>query len=413
MGRGRTGRQAMTLTAVATSAKARLSTALLAVLGFTGASIATAPPSHAGQGPVVTTIGTAVVEATFNDPVDHAGRDTAQLDKMISLINGTPAGASIYLAIHSITANIVYDAIASAHQRGVHIYVVHNGADRNSTDSTPADLANLLGADHHWCDHGSSTLAYGGGCVSTDASGIMHAKYALFSQTTDSSGVLRSWVSWFGSPNLTYASGTDLFNNAITVYGDQALYDSFRTYEWAPMWQESSYSGNDFYDSSVPRGYFGSSNSNVHVYSSPEQQTDLVANRLSYVNADADCRIRVMENTIHDNRSAVVDKLLSLHQGGCKVWVAVDQIQSTSLSRLKSAGISVHQAPVHDKAIVYYGKYAGSTNDRYIIFTGSHNLTYSALHENDEILVKIDDSQALYTAFYNHFNDAYNTGTPL
>ena len=380
---------------------------------MTVASVVTASPSLAGQGPVVTTIGGVEVEATFNDPVDHGGRDTAQLDHMIALVNGTPAGASIYLAIHSITANIVYDAIVAAVQRGVHVYVVHNGEDKNSTDSTPGDLAALLGANHHWCDHGSSTLAYGGGCVSTDSSSLMHAKYMLFSQTKDSAGTLKSYVTWFGSPNMTYASGTDLFNNAITVYGDQTLYTNWYNSEWLPMWQEKSYSGNDFYDSSVPRGYFGSTVSNVHVYASPEQQTDLVANRLGYADADSSCRIRVMENTIHDNRSAVVDKLLSLHSGGCLVWVAVQSIESTSLSRLKSAGISVHQAPVHDKSIIYYGRYAGSTTNRYIVFTGSHNLTYSALHLNDEILVKIDDSQALYNAFYNHFNDAYNTGSPL
>jgi phosphatidylserine/phosphatidylglycerophosphate/cardiolipin synthase-like enzyme len=333
---------------------------------------------------------------------------------MIALINGTPAGASIYMAIHSITANIVYNAIVAAvQQRGVHVYVVHNGVDKNSTDSTPTDLHNLLGANHHWCDHGSSTLAYGGGCLSNDPSGIMHAKYMLFSQTKDSAGTLKSYVTWFGSPNMTWNSGTDLFNNAITVYGDQTLYTNFYNYEWTPQWQES-YAGTNFYDSSIPRGYFGSSTSNVQVYASPESETDLVANRLGYIDADANCRIRVMENMIHDNRSAVVDKLLSLHSGGCKIWVAVDNIESTSLSRLKGAGISVHQAPVHDKSIVVYSKYAGSTAYRYLIFTGSHNLTYSALHLNDELLVKVEDpSGTLYNAYYNHFNDAYNTGTAL
>ena len=390
-----------------------LATAATTALASAIVSVATATPSYAGQGPVITTIGGIEVEATFNDPVDHSGRDTAQLDHMIRLINGAPAGSSIYMAVHSITANIVYDAISAAKTRGVHIYVAHNGEDKNSGDSTPTDLANLLGANHHWCDHGSSTLAYGGGCISTDSSSLMHAKYMLFTQTTDAAGTAKSWVTWFGSPNMTYASGTDLFNNAITVYGDQTLYNAFYNDEWLPMWQEKSYSGNDFYDSSVPRGYFGSTVSNVHVYSSPEQQTDLVANRLSYIDPDSTCRIRVMQNTIHDNRSAVVDQLLSLHSRGCAVWVAVDSIESTSLSRLKSAGISVHQAPIHDKAFLVYARYAGSASNRYILLTGSHNITYSALHLNDELLVKIDDSQALYNGFYNHFNDAYNTGSSL
>jgi phosphatidylserine/phosphatidylglycerophosphate/cardiolipin synthase-like enzyme len=369
--------------------------------------------SYAGQAPVTTTIGSSEVDLTFNDPVDHGGEDTTQLDKMIALINGAPSGSSIRMAVYSITANIVYDAIKAAVDRGVHVYVVHNGEDQSSSDSTPQDLATLLGANHHWCDHGSSSLVYGGGCISTSSTGLMHAKYMLFSQTTDAGGALRSWVTWFGSPNETYASGADLFNNSLTVYGDQTLYDNFYNDLWLPQWQEASYPNNDFYVASAPRGYFGSSASNTQVYASPEQDTDLVANRLSYINPDSNCRIRVMEASINDTRSAVVNELVSLHQNGCQIWVDTGSIQSQSLSALKAAGIPVHTSPVHDKAIIIYGRYNGSTADRPVILTGSHNLTESALRYNDEILVKVEDSQPLYNAFYNHFNDAYNTGTAL
>jgi hypothetical protein len=361
---------------------------------------------------VTATVASAQVQATFNNPVAHSGQDIAQLTEMIRMINCTPGGATIRMAIYSITANIVYQAIADAKGRGVVVQVVHNGEDKNSGDSTPGDLASLLGSNHHWCDHGSSSLAYGGGCISNDPSSLMHAKYMLFSQTEDLSGVLRSNVTWFGSPNETYASGADLFNNSVTVYGDATLYNNFITYEWTPMWQENSYSGNDFYDASTPRGYFSSSYSGVTSYASPQQQTDLVADRLSYVNPNSSCRLRVMEATIHDNRSAVVDQLVSAHKGGCLVWVTVGSIESGSLKTLISNGIAVHSAPVHDKLIIFYGSYAGVITNRYTIFTGSHNLTQSALTVNDELLVKVQDvPQGFYQAFYNHFNDAYNTGT--
>jgi hypothetical protein len=361
---------------------------------------------------VTATVASAQVEATFNDPVAHGGQDVAQLNEMIRLINCTPAGATIRMAIYSITANIVYQAIADAKGRGVVVQVVHNGEDKNSGDSTPTDLASLLGANHHWCDHGSASLAYGGGCISNDPSSLMHAKYLLFSQTEDLSGVMRSNVTWFGSPNQTYASGADLFNNSMVVYGDATLYNNFVTYEWTPMWQENSYSGNDFYDASTPRGYFSSSYSGVTAYASPQQQTDLVADRLSYVNPNSSCRLRVMEASIHDTRSAVVNQLVTLHKGGCLVWVTVGSIDAGVLKTLVNNGIAVHSAPVHDKLIVFYGSYADVTTNRYTIFTGSHNLTQSALTVNDELLIKVQDvPQALYQAFYNHFNDAYNTGT--
>ena len=37
---------------------------------------------------------------------------------------------------------------------------------------------------------------------------------------------------------------------------------------------------------------------------------------------------------------------------------------------------------------------------------------YSASYRNDEILVK-NENQALYNAFYIHFNNAYNNGSVL
>ena len=56
-------------------------------------------------------------------------------------------------------------------------------------------------------------------------------------------------------------------------------------------------------------------------------------------------------------------------------------------------------------------RYAGSAAPRPVILTGSHNLSESALKRNDELLLKVSDSQPLYDAFYDHFNAAYNTGT--
>jgi phosphatidylserine/phosphatidylglycerophosphate/cardiolipin synthase-like enzyme len=187
----------------------------------------------------------------------------------------------------------------------------------------------------------------------------------------------------------------------------------FGTQLWYPLCAENTYPDNDFYVASAPRGYFGSSASHVQVYASPEQTTDLVVNRLNYLDADDSCRVRVLEASITSGRMAVVNKLVSLHQQGCHTWVDVGSIDAQPLSALKAADIPVHTSPVHDKAIIIYGRYAGSTADRTLVFTGSHNLTASALRYNDEILVKVEDSQAMYDAFYAHFNDAYNTGSSL
>lgn len=372
-----------------------------------------AEPARASQRPVTVTIDKTRVDLTFNDPVANGGRDLTMLNKLIALFDGAPAGSTVRIGLYSITANIVYRAIERAVNRGVNVYVVHNGEDQKSTDDSPQALANLLGSRHRWCDHGSSSLAYGGGCLSNSHTGLMHMKYILFSATKDAGGTTRNWVTWIGSANMTYGSGSDLFNNSFTFYNDKTLYDEFYNHIWVAQWNERTYSNNDFYVASLPRGYFGSPDSNSTVYAAPEQNTDQVVNRLNYVKPDADCRIRVMEASINDTRIDVVKKLVALKNGGCKVWVDVGNIHSEALATFKAAGIPVHKSPVHDKMILIYSKYGDSTTNRTIVLSGSHNLSLSALVHNDELLIKVTDSQAMYDAFYTHFNDAYNTGSTL
>lgn len=386
----------------------------LTLLALVSVGLAGLPgTARASQQPVTVTIDKTRVDLVFNDPVANGGEDRTQLNKIISLFDGAPAGSTIRIALYSITANIVGDAIKRAVDRGVNVYAVHNGEDQKSTDDSPAALKSLLGSRHHWCDHGSATLAYGGGCLSNSDTGLMHMKYILFSRTKDASGTARDWVTWVSSANMTYASGAKLFNNTFTFYGDQTLYDGFVNQIWTPQWNEQTFPNNDFYVASTPRGYFGSADSNTTVYASPEQTTDLVVNRLAYLTPDSACRIRVMQASINDTRIDVVNKVIQLKQGGCHVWVAVENIQPQALAAFKGAGIPVRKAPVHDKMFLIYGKYGDTTVDRTVVLTGSHNLSLSALRHNDELLIKVTDSQPMYDAFYTHFNDAYNTGTAL
>jgi phosphatidylserine/phosphatidylglycerophosphate/cardiolipin synthase-like enzyme len=109
----------------------------------------------------------------------------------------------------------------------------------------------------------------------------------------------------------------------------------------------------------------------------------------------------------------VVNTLIGLKRGGCQIWVAVGNIQPQALAAFKAASIPVRTAPIHDKSILISAKYADSADHRTVVFTGSHNLSLSALRHNDELLIKVTDSQPMYDAFYTHFNDAYNTGSAL
>lgn len=353
-----------------------------------------------------TQIGGYPIWAHFTNPPAFAGDDPTILNETVRLINDTPAGAKIRAAIHSLTANAIYTALINAKNRGVILQVVEDGSDEFEEDSSPRDLHAALGANHVFC--GNRVLGGNYGCITTDPSGIMHTKLYTFSQTKDPNGVLRNNVVWFGSANMTYATGSKTFNNTITIYGDLDQFNNFNAY-FSQLFTQKHYTSNNFYDASVPRGYWTGT---ARVYASPEQDGDLVYNRLNDIVADADCRIRVAQASIHDSRSELVDLLVKRKQAGCSVWVVASHVDATSLGKLKSAGISVRDHAVHDKFIAVNARFAGSADLRHLVFTGSHNWTYSANYRNDEIFVRLE-SQDIYTAFYNHFNDAYNNGTSL
>ncbi|WP_394829670.1 phospholipase D-like domain-containing protein [Pendulispora albinea] len=354
-----------------------------------------------------TTVGGYPVHVHFSNPPAFGGDDPTILDEVVRLLDATPAGETVRAAIHSLTANAVANALVAAKNRGVNLKIVEDGSDEFDPDTSPRELHAALGANHVFC--GKRVKDGNFGCITTDSSGIMHTKLITFSKTKDPSGELRTNVSWFASANMTYASGSKMFNNAITVYGDKALYDHFGGY-FGHLFAQRHYSQNDYYDAASHRGYF--EGTTARVYTSPEQDGDLVYNRLNDIVADSSCRIRVAQAAINDSRMKLVDLLVARKRAGCLVWVVVDGIEKDALAKLKGANIPVRRHVVHDKMVLVNSKFGDSTANRFLIFTGSHNWTYSANYRNDEIFVRLE-SKDLYDAFYTHFNDAYNAGTPL
>jgi phosphatidylserine/phosphatidylglycerophosphate/cardiolipin synthase-like enzyme len=367
-----------------------------------------APTAAPARVMAASTIGTVRLEAHFTDMRAGVTQDMSILNHLIYLIDNAPAGATIRTAIHNISANVVQAALQRAKDRGVNVYVVlsgnhHPGDPADDGDTSPEDLQRYLdggaGTRFRWCVNGGTYTGLGwDGCIAREASAIMHSKLVLISSTKDATGAARSYVTWFGSANMTYATGSNTYNNTVTVYGDRTLYDNFVGEYWTKLWNKTSFAGNDYYDSGTGRGYFGGSVANLQVYASPEQQTDLVYNRLTYIDPDTSCAIRVAENMFNDTRSNVAELLVAKKRGGCWVSVAVGSIGSQSLSILRNAGIEVRRINTHDKFILVKGKYAGSTATRRIVFTGSHNLSHSANYLNDELFVKLEDD-TIYAGF--------------
>jgi hypothetical protein len=343
----------------------------------------------------------------FTNPAAHAGSDPTILDEIVRLIDQTPDTGTIRAAIHSLTVNQVVAALLAAKARGVTVLVAEDGSDQFDDDPSPAELAAALGADHVFCGDNVEGKNYG--CITTDPSGIMHTKLYTFSQTHDPNGVLRDNVVWFGSANMTHATGAKSFNNTLTIYGDTALYDFLNNY-FGQLFSQQHFANNNFYDAEAGRGYFVADT--ARVYASPDQDGDLVVNRLNDIEAGGDCEVRVAQSMIHDSRPEIIDLLVKLKQGDCKVWVVGSSIQDKSLAKLKAAGIPVRTNNVHDKLVIVRARFADSPDVRFLVFGGSHNWTYSANYRNDELFVRIE-SELFHDLYVAHFDDAYGPGTPL
>ena len=397
----------------------------LVVTVCTAAVTGCAPPSdeelqgdevgvvQAGISSASGTIAGKPVWAHFSNPPAFAGRDYTITEELKRLINNTPAGGTIRGTIHSISIDGVADALLAAQTRGISVSIVLDGKNASSTDPAVATIKRLT--NHRFCTNSSG----GGGCIGTSAAGNMHTKMFTFSQTTDPNGVLRSSVSWFGSSNLTYASGPDASNNTITVYDDSALYTGLNA-NFSDMWNRRHYTNNDYYDSASGRGYYQATAADA--YASPEAvgQTDTIVTRLNDVTPDTSCRLRIGMSFVTTGRPEILNQVLRYRNGGCAVWMVVSGSSTDGISMPQSvynslldAGVNIRRHDkVHDKFFLVYGKYG--TAYQYRVYTGSQNWSQDALNENEEIFVKMAGETGtvhpLYDGFYNHFNDSYNTG---
>jgi hypothetical protein len=194
------------------------------------------------------------------------------------------------------------------------------------------------------------------------------------------------------------------------VYGDTTLYSQLRSYLDDLFAQRRRA---DYYDPASGRGHVLASAADVYV--SPEVQTDLIVNRLDDVTPDASCDVRVMQASLHDSRLEVVNHLVRMKRGGCRIRIVAHTVEPGALAALHAAGIAVRAGKIHDKSFIVSARFAGAIQKR--VYTGSHNLGSGSAHRFDEIFVKLaaetSTAHPVYDAYIAHFDDAFNIGTPL
>lgn len=366
-------------------------------------------------------VGELSVETVYaHPPVD--GEDRTILDRLIRLIEDTPAGGRIHATIFRLNDVAVRDALLAANNRGVAVHVVHNG--RDVADEVAARLARDvpigLGERHRWtgAPFDPSGKVEDFGAIATGPDSDMHTKLFLFSSTRDPHGDLRHHVCWWSSANLSQRSGTVKSNNTVVLYGDAILYDAFRHQLWDLMWHAVHFPRNDFYDSSSGRGMFmGSPASKTKVFCSPQQSSDLWIGRLGSVVVDPATEVHVAQARFVDRRLVVADRLAEMARQGAAVRVLVATnpafLGPKVRRRLLDAGIALRTSNIHDKLVLVNARHGVSTRARKVVLSGSHNLNYDANYRNDEILVKTFNDELYDDMLTEHFEKIWASGSPV
>jgi phosphatidylserine/phosphatidylglycerophosphate/cardiolipin synthase-like enzyme len=351
--------------------------------------------------------------------IANGTRDWVIIDELVRMIDNVPAGGSIKGAIASITLDNVAIALKAAKDRGVTVRLAVNGNMYTAADTAITDPAyglryGFTPAERKFCGYASGVNM---SCNSNrvNAGAFAHTKLFTFSSTTspDDPATQISNVVWVGSANLNYGSGTDTANNAIQYYGAPTAYNQMvahldAMYNEAP--KTSDYTAAYYAGSAV-----------FTAWGSP-RVNDFVYDQLNLVASGTGCQVRVLQNTF-EGRQSLADRLAyKKANGGCDIKVMVSKgygaangtahISAAHLTTLKNAGIPVYvHHSIHDKVLMLNGTLSG-TAGRSAVYTGSHNWSFGALRDNDEIFVKVPDTSTsvLYALFNAHFDQLLNDG---
>lgn len=399
-----------------------LTCALALVLPVAPSAAAPAPARPGAQPAVAARIGGQLTWAHFANPRLHDGRDSTIHDEVVRLVDAAPPGSTIRGTIYSLSVQPVARALVAAEARGVTVLVLADGDNASSTSPAVGILRQLHGVRFcRWApDAYGSARRSGGACISTSDAGDLHVKMFTFSETTDPDGVPRTDVSWFGSANMTYATGSDQLNNAVTVYGDVDLASGLNHY-FTDLWDRRRRPGDDYYDARAGRGHQQAASATVHASPEGARQTDTAVSLLDDLTPDRRCAIRIGMSFVTAGRPALLRFITSARARGCRVWMAVGssggalRMPREVHRTLTQAGVSIRRVSgLHDKFFAVHAKFDGRY--QYRVYTGSQNWSGGALRSNDEIFVALAPESAadhpLYSGFTAHFGDAWAVGRP-
>jgi phosphatidylserine/phosphatidylglycerophosphate/cardiolipin synthase-like enzyme len=324
-------------------------------------------------------------QIVFNNPLTPTGARKIE-NLLVRLIKGAKAGSSIRASVYRF-ANVydVSDALIAADRRGVSVRVIVDSGELGGQAGYQA-LSRSLGASK------VQSCPAGRGCIGDK---LNHNKFMLFSNTSSTKNVLMQSSQNF---NATGGTTTD-WNDAVVMTGATKTYQAYSSY-FSDLWARKS-NLNYWGVGQVRRD----PTSTVQFF--PKAEGDPVADMLDSVKCNFTTpngkkhvtQIRIATGAINSKRDEVLTALSRLKRAGCKIGILVtenkaDPTQTAAIAQLRAMGVGLgvfdinsSPNPMHSKYILVYGKIGSQINA--FTWTGSPNLTWGSLHQDDETLLQL------------------------
>ncbi|MFF0821275.1 phosphatidylserine/phosphatidylglycerophosphate/cardiolipin synthase family protein [Micromonospora haikouensis] len=346
--------------------------------------------------------------AVFNNPT-VASQQYAIVEHVQRLIQGAASGSTIRVAMYHFTLTRVSNDLSAAYDRGANVRVVVDSQSRSYPAVT--GLIAKLGTNRaaaSWVTVCTTDRA----CIGNLGTPIMHNKFFLFSDTLGSTNVLVQ-----SSANLTNDNAERYWNNAVTIVGNTAVYNSYVTYHGDLAAQVKN---NDYYRTTSS----GTAKSYFFPRAGTTQDTDTIYNML---NENVTCEGNTSTGTEtgrtiirigmwHFSRNPIATKLRELADQKC--WVEVVYTETDTDVRNILSGhdrIKLYQITgdyiVHSKYMLIEGTYDGQKDTKWAV-TGSHNYSNAALRENDEALLRIQ-SATIHDQYRSNFWSLRDAAVPV
>ncbi len=366
----------------------------------------------------------------FSMPLPAQGRSDVTVDQysnsakelkahLIELINNTSSGV-IRISLYGWDDWDAYDstspakAVVGAINRGVSVRILLDAGAKLDTDYDR--IKNAIAANP---GHGSFIKRCGVGYFTTSTTGraclgtkVNHNKYFLFSQVGSSKYVVVQSTS-----HLTPTWGDHEWDAMMTVVGKQDLYNGYVDYFED---QTANVRRPDYYRTVTDGNYkaYFFPRAGGEAYSTSEDTIWAVLNNVTCtgnttVGTSSAHRtiIRILSWQI--TRAEVAKKIRALANDNCWIDIAtnMDLMGEGAKGYLKGhSRINVDNGNsggfyIHGKYLLIEGNYNGEADSKNI-WVGSPNLTYPALKDNDEGLLKIKSaSGAWHDAFRQNFRN--------